>query len=62
MNWKYIEIIKKKATEVAEELIKKTTDQYESKFDELKQTSDAVIAKLKKEISELKKMNKQPKK
>lgn len=57
-----IEIIKKKATEVAEELIKKTTDQYESKFDELKQTSDAVIAKLKKEISELKKMNKQPKK
>ena len=47
---------------MAEELIKKTTDQYESKFDELKQTSDAVIAKLKKEISELKKMNKQPKK
>lgn len=56
-----IENIKKNAREVTEELREKITDQYQSKFDELKQTYDANIAKLQEEISELKKQN-QPKK
>lgn len=57
-----IDMIQKNATKIAEELVKETIDQYQSRFHELKETSDAIIAKLQKEILELKKKNTQNKK
>ena len=56
-----INMIQKIAKEVAEELVKKVIDQYQSRFHELKETSDAIIATLKQEIINLQKQNKQNK-
>ena len=57
-----IDMIQKVAEEKAEKIVKETIDQYQSRFHELKETSDAIIAKLQKEILELKKKNTQNKK
>ena len=56
-----IDMIQKIAKEGAEKLVKETIDQYQSRFHELKETSDAIIATLKQEIINLKKQNKQKK-
>lgn len=56
-----IDMIQKVAKESVEKIVKETIDQCQSRFDELKETSDATIAKLQQEIVDLKKQNKQKK-